>query len=357
MNERATIRAMVAGTLDGFDAATVEAWLSTVAAVQPPFVWGQLAGGHSNLTYSIRDCAGRELVIRRPPLGHLLPKAHDMGREYRIIEALWPTDVPVPQPVAYCDDRAVAETHFYVMGRCSGRALHSASSVADWLDVSARHRAADQLVKVLAALHRIEPDAIGLGDLGRPTGYAARQIRTWHSSWESQIENAGYDDSRAHELHTVLLAQMPAEGATRVVHGDFGPHNALFRQTGEISAILDWEIATLGDPLADLAYVVNAWVGPNDELLDLRNPPTHLPGFPDRQQIIDRYVELVGFDMGNLAYYRVFSFWRRACILQGVYGRYRTGQKSSKGVDMDGILTRISTLLEAAVDLVEKDLR
>ncbi len=356
MNERDTIRTMVAGTVDGFDVTNVEAWLSTVAPVQPPFVWGQLAGGHSNLTYSIRDGAGRELVIRRPPMGQLLPKAHDMEREYRIIEALWPTDVPVPQPVAYCDDRAVAETHFYVMDRMIGKALHSASSVTGWLGLPARRRAADEIVKVLAALHRIEPDAVGLGDLGRPTGYAARQIRTWHSSWESQVENAGYDDSRSHELHAVLLARMPADGATRVVHGDFGPHNSLFRRSGEISAVLDWEIATLGEPLADLAYVVNAWVGPNDELVDLRSPPTHLPGFPDRQQMIDRYVELTGSNVSNLTYYRVFSFWRRACILQGVYGRYRTGQKNSTGVDIDGIRARISVLLDAAVELAEKAL-
>jgi aminoglycoside phosphotransferase (APT) family kinase protein len=277
-----------------------------------------------------------------------------MWREYRIIEALWPTDVPVPQPVAYCDDRAVAETHFYVMGRSSGKALHSATSVAGWLDVSARRRAADEFVEVLAALHCIEPDAVGLGDLGRPTGYAARQIRTWHSSWVSQVENAGYDDSRADELHAVLSARMPADGAARVVHGDFGPHNALFRRTGEISAVLDWEIATLGDPLADLAYVVNAWVGPNDELVDVHDPLTRLPGFPSRDRVIDRYVELTGSDVSSLPYYRVFSFWRRACILQGVYARYRTGQKKSNGFDLDGFRARISALLGAAVELVEK---
>jgi aminoglycoside phosphotransferase (APT) family kinase protein len=342
---------MAASEVVGFDVTIVEPWLETVAEVHAPFAWTQLAGGHSNLTYLVSDAAGRELVVRRPPLGPLLPKAHDMWREYRIIDGLWPTAVPVPQPVAYSDGSGLAETHFYVMGKSSGKALYHPSVVASWLDPAARERAGQDFVKVLAALHSINPVDVGLGDVGRPDGYVARQIKTWYSSWTAQAGNAGYDDTRVHELHDLLLRRMPEQGPARLVHGDYGPHNALFRENGEISAVLDWEIATLGDPLADLAYSANAWVGPGDELADLPDPPTLMSGFPTRQQIIDKYVELTGADVSHLLYYRVFNYWRRACIIHGVYARYRSGQKSSDGVDLPGLVERISISLARAVDL------
>jgi aminoglycoside phosphotransferase (APT) family kinase protein len=345
---------MVASEVVGFDVANVESWLTTVAPVRAPFAWTHLAGGHSNLTYLVHDGAGRELVIRRPPLGPLLPKAHDMWREYRIISGLWPSEVPVPEPVAYCDGPGVAETHFYVMGKSSGKALYNSSVVESWLDRSARERAGEEFVRVLAALHSLDPADVGLGDLGRPDGYVARQIKTWYTSWTAQASNAGHDDSRVHELHDLLSTGVPEQGPARLVHGDYGPHNALFRQNGEISAVLDWEIATLGDPLADLAYSVNAWVGPGDELADQPNPPTLLPGFPTRQDVIDRYVQLTGADTGQLSYYRVFNYWRRACILHGVYARYRSGQKSSEGVDLTALVDRINTSLARGMDLADE---
>ncbi len=342
------------GQVVGFETATVEKWLATVSDVRPPLEWQHLPGGHSNLTYLVRDAVGREVVIRRPPLGQLLPRAHDMWREYRVIKALWPTAVPVPEPIAYCDDRSVAETHFYVMGRCGGKALFQAAAVDKWLDHPARARAADIFIDVLAALHAIDPDDVGLSDLGRPDGYVARQLRTWHGSWTSQAANARHDDARVHELHDLLSSRIPEQGPGRVVHGDYGPHNALFLESGEMTAVLDWEIATLGDALADLAYTLNAWVGPGDDPVDVPDSPTALEGFPQRRQLIERYVEMTGADLSQLDYYLAFNFWKKACIVHGVYARYLVGQKGSEGVDLPAMLTRIDSLLDAAADLAEQ---
>ena len=178
--------------------------------------------------------AGRELVIRRPPQGQLLPKAHDMWREYRIIDGLWPTAVPVAEPIAYCDDRAVAETHFYVMGKVEGEALYTAAAVTAWLDEPARRRAGESFVDVLAALHALDPADVGLAELGRHDGYIARQLRTWYGSWTASIDAAGLDDPRVHELHELLSARIPEQGPARVVHGDYGPHNCLFGRDGAV---------------------------------------------------------------------------------------------------------------------------
>jgi aminoglycoside phosphotransferase (APT) family kinase protein len=336
----------------GFDVAVVDAWLQSVTDVTPPIVWKRLPGGHSNLTYMLTDAGGRQLVIRRPPLGQLLPKAHDMWREFRIIKGLWPTRVPVAEPIAYCDDRSVAETHFYVMGKSSGAALYSGATVAGWLDEPARQHAGDVFIDVLAALHSIEPADVGLDDLGRHEGYVARQLSTWYRSWNAQVEQARHDDPRVHELHDYLAARIPQQGAARVVHGDFGPHNVLFSKEGDITAVLDWEIATLGDPLADFAYSLNAWVEPGDEGVYGNDPPTALPGFPSRQQLIDRYAAATGADLSDLDYYRAFNSWKVGCILHGVYARYQAGQKSTEGVELDALFTRMDRSITAAAEMV-----
>ena len=341
-------------TVVGFDVPTIERWLPTVTELTSPITWARLPGGHSNLTYLLTDAAGRELVIRRPPLGELLPKAHDMWREYRVIEALWPTAVPVPEPIAYCDDRSVAEVHFYVMGRVGGRALYSGAEVAEWLDVPARRRAGESFIDVLAELHSIAPADVGLDDLGRHDGYVARQLRTWYGSWTSSVAHADYDDPRVHDLHDRLSASIPEAGPARVVHGDYGPHNSLFAQDGDVTAVLDWEIATLGDPLADFAYTLNAWVEPGDGGVAGADPATALDGFPSRAELTDRYARATGADLTHLDYYRSFNQWKTACILHGVYARYRAGQKDSSGVDLDMLYDRMLASITHAVVLADR---
>ena len=340
-------------TVVGFDPVTVERWLQTVTDVVAPLQWTRLPGGHSNLTYLVTDGDGRELVIRRPPEGELIPKAHDMWREYRVIDALWPTLVPVPEPIAYCDDRAIAPTHFYVMGKVDGRALYSGAEVAEWLTEPARRRAGESFIDVLAALHSVDPVTVGLDDLGKHDGYAARQLKTWHASWMSSIPASGLDDDRVHELHAWLSTSIPEQGPARLVHGDYGPHNSLFAHDGEVTAVLDWEIATLGEPIADLAYTVNAWAEPGD-VTDGGDAPTALAGFPSRSALVARYGETTGADLTHLDYFRALNWWKTGCILHGVYARYVAGQKSSEGVDLDSLITRMHASIDRASQLADQ---
>jgi aminoglycoside phosphotransferase (APT) family kinase protein len=332
----------------GFDTTTIDNWLGSVTSVELPISWERLPGGHSNLTYLLTDSGGRELVIRRPPEGELLPKAHDMWREYRIIDGLWPTDVPVAEPIAYEDDRALADTHFYVMGKVGGAALYSGEEVAGWLPVEARRNAGETFIDVLAALHRIDPEDVGLGRLGRPDAYVARQMATWHGSWTSSIQLADHDDKRVHELHEFLGARIPEQGPTRIVHGDYSPHNCMFSTSGDLTAVLDWEIATLGEAMADLAYAMNAWVEPGDAGIYSVDPPTLLPGFPNRQELIDRYSAATGADVSQLGFYRAYNYFKTGCILHGVYARYRAGQKSSEGIDLESLFSRMVAAIDAA---------
>lgn len=332
----------------GFEVGTIEGWLSTVTDLDPPISWERLPGGHSNLTYLLTDTAGRELVIRRPPQGQLLPKAHDMWREYRIIDGLWQTAVPVAEPIAYCDDRKIAETHFYVMGKVDGEALYEGEDVRAWLAEPARATAGESFIDVLAALHSVDPNDVGLTELGRHDGYVARQLRTWYGSWTASIDAAAHDDPRVHELHDLFAAGIPEQGPARIVHGDYGPHNCMFSRNGSVTGVLDWEIATLGDPIADFAYSINAWIEPGDEGVYGADPPTALPGFPSRDHLIERYASATGADLSNLPFYRAFNSWKTACILHGVYARYRAGQKSTDGVDIDTMFARIALSVDNA---------
>ena len=332
----------------GFNTDVIDAWLEGEHGVATPIRWERLPGGHSNLTYLLTDAAGREMVIRRPPMGELLPKAHDMWREYRIIDGLWPTPVPVAEPIAYVDDRALCDVHFYVMGKVEGRALYTGAEVAEWLAPPARHQAGESFIDTLAALHSIEPADVGLSELGRPDGYVARQLTTWYGSWTASVADADMDDERTHRLHALLSSRLPEQGPGRVVHGDFGPHNCLFSAQGQLTAVLDWEIATLGDPLADLAYSINAWTEPGDHLADGVDAPTVLDGFPSRAELLARYAAATGADLSMIPYYRAFNWFKTACIIHGVYARYRAGKKSTEGVDLELLASRIGIALDNA---------
>jgi aminoglycoside phosphotransferase (APT) family kinase protein len=332
----------------GFDVARVERWLGAETAVRPPCTWERLAGGHSNLTYLLTDTTGRKVVIRRPPQGELLPKAHDMEREWRIISAIHPAGIPVAEPIAFCDDRDVCDRHFYVMGHVDGQALYTAGPTADWLGVEARGRAGGSFMDVLAQLHSLDPAAVGLDDLGRHDGYVARQIKTWYGSWTASADAADYDDARLHALHDHLVANLPEQGPARVVHGDYGVHNAMFDADGRVTAVLDWEIGTLGDPLADFAYALNAWVEPSDSPDAIDVSPTALPGFDSRAALAAHYAERTGADLSRLGYYRAFNSFKTACIIHGVYARYQLGMKSTEGVDLDSLYRRIGDSITTA---------
>jgi aminoglycoside phosphotransferase (APT) family kinase protein len=333
----------------GYDRAAVEAWISDhVEVVVPPLRWERLEGGHSNLTFVVADEQGRRAVIRRPPLGELLPKAHDMAREYAVISGLGPTAVPVPAAYGLCQDTSVTGAVFYLMGEVQGRAMYTAEAVGEWLSVAARAAVGPAFIETLAALHSIEPDDVGLGGLGRREGYVHRQLRTWYGSWNASIEAAAYDDERIHRLHDLLSRLAPEQGPGRIVHGDYGLHNCLLAEDGSVAAVLDWEIATLGDPLADFAYALNGWNDPADEIQLSHESATTAPGFARRDELAVRYAEITGADLSSLGYYRAFNYFKTACILHGVYARYQQGQKSTEGVDVPLLKDRMIATIDMA---------
>ena len=333
----------------GYDRPAVEAWIgANVSELTPPFTWTQLEGGHSNLTYSLVDANGERAVIRRPPQGELLPKAHDMNREFTIISGLGPTAVPVPKAYALCDDRSVTGALFYVMSEVEGRAMYTAEAVEEWLTMEARAVVGFSFMETLAALHAIDPDDVGLGDLGRREGYVARQLKTWYGSWNASIEGASLDDERIHQLHELLSTTTPEQGPGRVVHGDYGLHNCMLGQDGKVKAVLDWEIATLGDPLADFAYALNVWGDPDDEVRISHESATTAPGFARRQELADHYASITGADLSQLDYYRAFNYFKSACILHGVYARYLEGKKSTEGVDLPEMKERLLATIDMA---------
>jgi len=343
------------GQPPGYETRAVEAWIAAhVPELAPPLRWTRLEGGHSNLTYLLQDARGRKAVIRRPPMGELLPKAHDMGREWALISALGPTPVPVPRALGFCADASVTGAHFYVMGFVDGQPLYVADDTRRLLPEDRRERFAHSFIDVLAELHSIDPDAVGLGELGKKEGYIERQLKTWYRSWTASIEDARLDDARAHALQRYLLANVPEQGPARIVHGDYGTHNCLVGPEGTVAAVVDWEISTLGDPLADLAYALNQWTEPGDPIPFRDNAPTALPGFPGREALARRYAQRTGRDLSRLDYYVGFNRWKSAAIVHGVYARYLAGKKSSEGVDLEGLRQRILNFLALAEQAVER---
>ncbi len=334
----------------GYDVAKVEAWVDEhVDSLEPPFVWTKLEGGHSNLTYRIDSAnGGRSAVIRRPPMGELLPKAHDMGREWSCISALWPTPVPVAEPLAFCETPDVTGAHFYVMGLVEGNAVYNAEDVEAHIAEPDRQTMAESWIDTLAALHSLDPDEIGLSDLGRKEDYVLRQIKTWYRLWNASIEHAEIDNPKIHELHDLLVATVPEQGPAVLVHGDYGTHNVMVGSDAKIAAVVDWEIATLGDPLADFGYSLNAWLQADDDLLDTADAPTLAPGFPDRAFIIKRYAEKTGRDLGDLPYYQAFNRFKTACILHGVYARYKNGQKAIDAEELAMFRDRVDNSIHRA---------
>ena len=339
---------------EGYDVPKVEAWIAEhIDTLSPPLQWTRLEGGHSNLTYRIRDTNGKIAVIRRPPRGQLLPKAHDMGREWAIISALGPTPVPVAPALGFCPGADVTGAHFYVMGHVEGKALYNTADSEDWVAADQRETLGWSFIDVLADLHSLDPDEIGLGDLGKKENYIGRQLKTWYRSWTASAEAADYDDPKLHELQAYLNAHIPEQGPARVVHGDYGVHNCLIGKDAKIAAVLDWEISTLGDPLADLAYAMNQWALPGDPMPGRDEAATALPGFPSREAMAARYAERTGRDLSELSYYSAFNWCKTAMIIHGVYARYREGKKDTTGVDMDDIRERIGraiTLAQSALD-------
>ena len=207
---------------------------------------------------------------------------------------------------------------------------------------------------MLADLHAVDPDAVGLGDLGKRDSYVGRQLKTWYQSWMASIAPAEYDDPRAHSLQKFFLDNLPDQGPARVVHGDYGLHNCLTGPEHTIAAVVDWEISTLGDPLADLAYALNTWSDPEQGFPVIAGSATDVPGFPLRRDLVARYAGRTGRDLSLLDYYAGFNRWKTAAIVHGVYARYREGKKSAEGVDLDNLRRRVDQNLTWAEEAISR---
>lgn len=307
--------------MQGIDIDRVSGWLTDhVAGAVAPFDFDLIVGGRSNLTFRVTGADGARYVLRRPPTGHVLATAHDMAREHRIITAVGRTPVPVPTTLGLCTDDTVNGSPFYVMDFVDGSVLDSTDAAAS-TPLPQRRSAAEHLIDVLADLHDVDVDAVGLGDLARHHGYVERQIRRWSTQWS---ESKTRDLPAIDEVAEHLARHIPDQQGVVIAHGDFRFGNCLVdTERGRVTAVLDWELCTLGDPLADLGYLGVYWAGPDGE--SRHNDPTGAPGFPTFDEIVSRYADRTGRDVSGIDYYVAFSAWRLAVISEGVYGRFLRG--------------------------------
>ncbi len=286
-----------------------------------------ITGGKSNLTYVVTDGA-REVVVRRPPLGHVLATAHDMGREYTVMAALAGTAVPVPAMIARCTDETVIGAPFYVMDKAAGTPYRRAAELEP-LGARRVRAIADHLIDTLVALHAVDPDAVGLGDFGHPEGFLERQVRRWKKQMD---QSHSRDLAGEQELHERLLAAIPESPAPTIVHGDYRLDNVLVGDDDEITAVLDWEMATLGDPLTDVAlmlvYQHLAQVVPH-AVSDV----SRASGHPSRGQVIERYARESGRDVTDLDFHEALAYYKLAAILEGIYYRHVHGQTVGSGFE------------------------
>ncbi|MEM9608580.1 MAG: phosphotransferase family protein [Actinomycetota bacterium] len=334
----------------GIDAERVGPWLGEhVSGATGPFRYELLAGGHSNLTYLVTGGDGARFVLRRPPTGHLLASAHDMAREHRIIAAVGPTAVPVPPALALCEDDTVNDAPFYIMGYVEGHVLHDRATTEDVVPADRRPQLAESLIDVLAELHLVDPDAVGLGDLGKKADYIPRQLRRWSRQWE---QSKTRELPVMERIHSELERRIPEQVGASIVHGDYRFGNCLSAD-GRIAAVLDWELCTLGDPMADVGYLMNNWMQPGEAVLGREEAPTAAGGFPDRDVVLGRYANATGRDVSMVDYYRAFSYWRLAAIVEGVLARYLGGQMGEHD-DPSVFRVQVDSLAEAAAEAIDR---
>lgn len=306
--------------------AALQAYLSEhLPGTAGPLVVEQFAQGHSNLTYLLR-AGDKELVLRRAPFGNQVKSAHDMAREFRVLSKLWAVYPPAPRPYLFCDDPAVLDVPFYLMERRRGVILRRRLPAALTIDPTAARSLSLALIDSLASLHAIDYAAAGLGDLGKPEGYVARQV----SGWLDRYTKSRTDDIVSMDRVARWLAEnQPPESGAALIHNDFKYDNVVLDPTdlARVVAVLDWEMATVGDPLMDLGTTLGYWVeaGDSQGLRWHATGPTDLPGSLTRRELVDRYAERTGRDVTNVLFYYVFGLYKIAVIVQQIYARYVRG--------------------------------
>jgi aminoglycoside phosphotransferase (APT) family kinase protein len=336
---------------EGIDPARVGAWLeSNVDGARGPFTYERIAGGRSNLTYAVTGADGRKWALRRPPMGKALGSAHDMGREHRVISALAPTPVPVAPIAGYCTDESVNDAPFYLMDFVEGPILRSREEAGGYSE-DERRAIGERVVDTLVEIHGQDPDEIGLGELGKKEDYVTRQLRRWQRQWEGSKTR---EIPLVEEVHDRLSALIPEQGPATLVHGDYRLDNMILREDGEVAAVVDWELCTLGDPLADVGLLVVYWAEEGDTLLPLFEPATMAPGFPSRADVRRRYAERSGRDLSRIDYFVALGYWKLAIILEGVYSRYAKGQYGKPEDGFEEFGRNVGRLAAAADEAVDR---
>lgn len=334
----------------GIDCTEVRTWLKNVESGEIGELTAHpIAGGRSNPTYELTD-GTRHWILRRPPQGHVLPTAHDMGREYRAMSSLKGTAVPVPRTVGLCEDPSVIGASFYVMDKIDGITLRTQTDT-EQLTVAQRSGLATSMIETLAELHSIDPAAVGLGDWGKPEGFLERQLRRWKRQWDS---SATSDRPEISELHQRLTKSLPAREYPGIVHGDFKIDNMMVDRSDptRILGVLDWEMSTLGDTLTDLGVMCSFW----DQEGEFYNPitagATALPGFPRRNELVERYIAARGIDVPEIDWYLVFADFKIAVILEGIHARHLKGH--TEGADFAGVGEMVGPLLDRALEYADR---
>ena len=333
--------------LPGLDLERFAAWFDGACPgeIGGPLRGRLIAGGRSNLTYEVSD-GTRSWVVRRPPLGHVLATAHDMAREYRVITALRDTSVPVPRSYALCADPDVLGAPFYVMSAVNGVAYRTAEQLAPVGPDRAR-AIAERMVSTLALLHAVDYTEVGLADFGRPEGFLARQVRRWKKQLDASRSRPlpGID-----ELHDLLAASTPDGTSPTIVHGDYRLDNVLVGPDDKIAAVLDWEMATLGDPLTDVGLLI---VYQRMDRLAEGPMASDAPGYPPEGEILRLYAASSGRDLSNLGFYIALASFKSAVILEGIHYRYVHGLTVGEGFEEIG--TRIEPLIASGLAAIQED--
>ena len=333
----------------GLDLAALGAWLGRAAPglLTPPLGAQVVAGGKSNLTYVVGD-GTRSVIVRRPPLGHVLATAHDMVREHRVMAALHETAVPVPEMYAVCADETLIGAPFYVMQLVVGVPYRSAEEL-DSLGAERTRRIGERMVDALADLHEVAPTSVGLGDFGRPEGFLERQVRRW----ARQLEGSRTRDLKgADELIALLAKRLPRQSAPSIIHGDYRLDNLLVSPGDEIAAVVDWEMATLGDPLTDVALLLTyhriAELGVGQGV----STASRAPGFVTRDDVVARYGARSDRDLTHLGFYEALACLKLAVILEGIHYRHAHGQTVGAGFGQIGAM--VEPLLALGLDSMEE---
>jgi aminoglycoside phosphotransferase (APT) family kinase protein len=338
------------GSPPGLDVGALADFLSAASPglIRNPLDAVLITGGRSNLTYGIRDADGRQLIVRRPPLGHVLATAHDMAREYRVITALEGTDVPVPHAHLLCPDPSVIGAPFFVMDKVPGVALRQRAEL-ELLGAERVRRICHRMISTLARLHAIDPGQAGLQDFGRTKGYLRRQVNRWRRQLD---QSHSRDLPGLDELYQRLAGSIPEESRPAIVHGDYRLDNLLIDAGDRITAVLDWEMSTLGDPLVDIAVLVAYAQEATQSPFGAQDSAAWAAGFPSPAELTEEYARRAGYPVNDFGFYLGLAFFKIAGIIEGIHFRYVAGQTVGDG--FAGVGTRVPWLIEAGLAAVTR---